>query len=190
MEERSAVVDARLDKVEAGEAAERVQLARLQDELANARQEIASLRQTSDCELAGLRQHMAGSDRTVEAITQQLDRQRVDFEAARNRETEVAPGVGLKVLDTNVRYQRFSGWIQILPEARFLWVNEHGIQQPVGFYRLQDGERVDLVVTRVARDSVVGYLLLPAMAKERVSAPVAALKAPAPASRQATRRGL
>ena len=171
MEERNAVVDARLDKVEAGQAAEHAQLARLQDELASARQEIAALRQMTDRELAGLNQHVTGSDHQVEKIAQQLERRRVDFEAARNRETEIAAGVALKVNDTDVRRQQFSGWVQILPEARFLWVNEHGIQQPVAFYRERDGEQFDLVVTRVAKDSVVGYLLVPNAAGGNTDSP-------------------
>jgi chaperonin cofactor prefoldin len=180
MDERGAVVDARINKIEAAQVEEQTKLARLQGELASAREEIASLRQTSDREFAGLGQRMSTSDRAVEALEQRLDRQKVNFEVARNHTVELTRGVALKVLDTDVRYQRFSGWIQLLPEARYLWVDEHGIQQPVVFYRQQDGERLDLVVTRVAGNSVVGYLVMPVAPRTQAGAPVARLNPPAP----------
>lgn len=183
MDERNAVEDDRLSKIEATQAADRVQLAQLQTELADTRQEIASLRQSSDREFASLNGHVEGSDRAVEALRHRLDRQKVDFEVAKNHDTELTPGVALKVTDTDVRYQRFNGWVQLLPEARYLWVNEHGIQQPLAFYRQPDNDRFDLVVTRVAGDSVVGYLLMPAP-NGKAGGPVANLGTPASATRK------
>lgn len=182
MDGRTAIVDARLDKIEVGQTAQHAQLARLQDELASARREIAALRQTTDGELAGLQQHVAGSDQQVEKVAQQLERRRVDFEAVRNTETEIVSGVALKVNDTDIRHQRFSGWIQILPEARFLWVSDQGIQQPVEFYRERDGSQYELVVTRVVPNSLVGYLLVPNAAGEDARSPRAQSGATALAS--------
>jgi len=180
MAERGAVVDARINKIEAAQVEEQTKLARLRGELASVREEIASLRQTSDREFASLGQRMGTSDRAVEALEPRLDRQKVNFEVARNYTVELTRGVALKVLDTDVRYQRFSGWIQLLPEARYLWVDEHGIHQPVVFYRQQDGERLDPVVTRVAGNSVVGYLVVPVAPRTQAAAPVARLNPPAP----------
>jgi hypothetical protein len=86
----------------------------------------------------------------------------------------------LKVTDTDVRHQQFSGWVQLLPESRFLWVNEHGIHQPVAFYRQRDNQPFDLVVTRVTGDSIVGYLLKPAGAAQSAGTPVARLESSPP----------
>ncbi len=160
-QERNATVDARLSKIEASQGADRAQLARLENELASTRQEIASLQQTTASNLSSVRQQVAGNDRTIRKISEQLETHRVDFEAARNREIPIAPDVALEIRRTDVRHQNWSGWIRIQPENRFLWVNEHSIQQPVTFYRLEDGAKFDLVATRVARKTVVGYLLMP-----------------------------
>ena len=184
LDERNAVEDERLNKLETAQASGHAQFTQLRTELSNAREEIASLRQSSDNQFAGLNRHIEGSDGAVAAIEHQLDRQKIDFEVAKNRDTELTPGVALKVTETNVRRQQFSGWIQLLPEARYLWVNEHGIQQPVAFYRQPDNQPFDLVVTRVAGESIVGYLLTPAGANQKAGGPVARLEASAPRARQ------
>ena len=184
MDERAAVADGRLDKLETEQASDRAQFAQLRKELSNAQQEIASLRQASDGEFANLHQHVEGSDRALETLGHRFDRQRIEFEVAKNRDTAITPGVALKVTNTDVRRQQFSGWVQLLPEARFLWVNEHGIQQPVAFYRQRDNQPFDLVVTRVAGESIVGYLLTPADANQKAGGPVARLEASGPRARQ------
>ena len=183
LDERAAVAEGRLDKLEVAQASNQAQFTQLRTELTNARQEIASLRQSSDSQFAGLNRHLEGSDGAVAALEHRLDRQKVDFEVAKNRDTALTPGVALKVTETNVRRQQFSGWIQLLPETRYLWVNEHGIQQPLAFYRQPDISRFDLVVTRVAGDSVVGYLLMPA-ANGKAGGPVAQLETSALRARQ------
>lgn len=173
IEERNVAVDARLAGMELENAKARRELTQLQQELASTRQEFASVRQETDQKIANLRVDIAGNDHATEAVAQRLERQRVDFEATRNRTTEVAPGIALNVADTDVSHQQFSGWIQILPEARFLWVNEHGIQRPVPFYRQKDGERFDVVATRVGRDFVVGYVLIGGAQSQNVETPMA-----------------
>ena len=160
IEKRNAVLDARLAGVESEGANTRRELTRLQRELTRTRQEIASVRHDAGRELTSLRADIVASDYTTKAVAGRLERERVDFEVPRNQTTEVVAGIGLKVTGTDVSRQQFSGWIQILPESRFLWVNAQSIQRPVPFYRLGDGERFDLVATRVSRDFVVGYLLI------------------------------
>ena len=162
MEERDALVDARLSQIDRGQSEGLARVARLEKELASTQQEISSLRQTTNHDLAGLNEQLGESDHKVDAVAHRLERQRVNFEVTRNHQLEITPFVALDVQDTDVRHQRFSGWVQVLPESRFLWVNEHGIQQPVTFYRGEDQTSFDLVVTRVASNSVVGYLMMPA----------------------------
>ncbi|MFB3922062.1 MAG: hypothetical protein ACE145_10085 [Terriglobia bacterium] len=175
MDERSAVVDERVNKLEAAQAANRAQFDQLRADLDGARQEIAALRQSSEGQFASLSQRAEGSDRAVASLEHRLDRQKVAFEAARNHHTQITPGVNLKVTDTDVSRQQFSGWIQLVSEGRFLWVNEQGVKRPVEFFRQSDIREFDVVITRVNRDSVVGYLLKPA-ADEKAGGPLARLK--------------
>jgi hypothetical protein len=67
----------------------------------------------------------------------------------------------LQVNRTNVGYQRFEGWVFLMPDRRTIWVHDQGVQRPVEFYSREDRRPRELVITRVTKYSVVGYLLLP-----------------------------
>jgi hypothetical protein len=49
-----------------------------------------------------------------------------------------------------------------MPDRRTLCVRELGVQQPLVFYHKGSDQPNELVITRVAKDAVIGYLLLPA----------------------------
>lgn len=68
------------------------------------------------------------------------------------------------------------GWVRLLPEGQTLWLGWRSIEQPVVFYRQKDTASCELVATRVAKHSVVGYLLLPADSSPQV--PLARTAAP------------
>lgn len=175
MDERSYVVDGRLARLESTQESARLRLAQLQEEVAKVRQELVAARQDMDRNLAGLQVQLTGSEREVGSLAQRFDQRRVEFEAAKRHTYELDPEISLRVTRTNVKFQRFDGRVSLLPEARTLWVSQQGVQQPVVFYRKRDGERCELVVTHVARNSVVGYLMLPAERSERNEKPVAKL---------------
>jgi hypothetical protein len=48
-----------------------------------------------------------------------------------------------------------------MPDRRTLWVRELGVQQPLVFYHKGSDQPNELVIPRVAKDAVIGYLLLP-----------------------------
>lgn len=161
MRVRDSLVDHRLNGLEAHQVSDREQLARLQEELGTTRQEIAAVRQDARAGLANLDAQTARNEQQVAEVARKLDYERVNFELAKARTYELARGISVHITRTDPSYQRYGAWVSLTPDGRTLWVERHGIEQPVVFYRQQDGERCELVVTRVARDSVVGYLLLP-----------------------------
>ena len=163
------IAHTRLTQLESKQDSDHTQLARLQEELGAARQELAAVRQDVTAlhqdtgqRLASLDSQTAGNARDISAVSRRLDHRRVDFEVVKDHTYELAQGISVQVLGTNVAYQRFGGWVSLVPEGRTLWVDQQGIQQPVVFYRQQDGERCELVVTRVGENSATGYLLLAA----------------------------
>lgn len=162
MESRNYIVDTRLNQLDTEQKAAQTKIAQLRQELADARQEIASLRDDTNGDLALLHQQVAGNNEQVNDLTQQVERRRVDFEVAKNQPSELSPNISMRLAATNVRYQRFSGWIYYLPDRRFLWVHDHGVQQPVVFYDRHEARRYEVVITSVQRDAAAGYLLLPA----------------------------
>jgi predicted nucleic acid-binding Zn-ribbon protein len=162
MESRNYIVDTRLNQLDTEQKGAQAKIAQLHQELADARQEIASLRQDTNGDLALLHQQVAGNNEQVNEFTQQVERRRVDFEVAKNQPSELSPNISIKLAAPNVRYQRFSGWLYYLPDRRFLWIHDHGVQQPVVFYDRHEAKRYEVVITSVQRDAAAGYLLLPA----------------------------
>jgi hypothetical protein len=159
IEARTSVLDARLRQVESDEAAQRSQLARVEGEL---RQEITSTRDETGRDLSGVHQQVESNAHNLDSLSRRLDRERVDFEVAKGRTTELVPGVSLQISGTNNRYQRFRGSLWLLQDRRTLWLHDESVHQPVRFYHKEGGEPYELIVTDVTKQhSVIGYLLVP-----------------------------
>lgn len=169
MDNRTQVLDTRLAQVESNQAEDKSRLAQVESQMQSEvaglrqdlRQEMAGNRDATNRDLAALHQQVDQGQSDVHALTQQITRQRVNFEANRNSTVEIAPGVSLTVLKTNVSYQRFEGYLSLTNEGRTLWLRNAGMRQAMSFYSDQADRPYDLVVTRVNRDGVVGYLLVP-----------------------------
>lgn len=50
----------------------------------------------------------------------------------------------------------------VLPDRRTIWLRGQSAQVPVVFYGYNDGQKRELVITNVTRNSATGFLLLPA----------------------------
>lgn len=167
LEERDQVFDARFNLLESGHEASR-------DRLAQLREEIGAVQRDTGHDLASLHQQVARGESNLAALEHQLERRRVDFELAKNRTTELARGISLRVTKTNVSHQRVKGWLWLMPDRRTLWVRELGIQQPLVFYHKHSEAPNELVITRVTKDAVIGYFLLSVRPEETASAGAAA----------------
>lgn len=178
MDRRSQAVDARLSSIESGQEAENLRLAKLQSELANAREQISSqsrqisvLQQETGRNMDQVGRHLARLDgenqqdrRNLDSVSAQVERKRIDFEASKNHLSELAPGVELEITHTDVANRRVDGWLWLLPDRRTVWVRRQSSQSPVVFYTKDDNRPRELVITHVTKNSVVGYLLGPARA--------------------------
>ena len=172
MDKQARMTDARLARVESDQAEQTARLAQVQDQLqkqAQLQTEVAGLRQEMDGQqnatgqnLANLRDQVNRSQNGLDTLAHELNRQRVDFEAAKHSTMTLAPGVSLTVIRTDVSYQRFAGYVSLTSEGRTLWLPNGGAQEAVDFYSKQANRPYDLVVTTVSKRGVVGYLLLPA----------------------------
>ena len=63
---------------------------------------------------------------------------------------------------TNTAYRRVNGWLWLMPDRRTVWIRGQNVQQPVIFYTQEDPRLRELVITHVTKNSVAGYVLLPA----------------------------
>lgn len=172
MDARTSPLDARLRQVESEEASQRAQMAQLET---NLKQEISSVREDTGRDLSGMRQDQETNARDVSALSQKLDRQRIDFEMAKGQTKQLAPGISLRIRGVNAGRERYHGTLSLLQDHRTIWLRDQSANQPVRFVPNRGGEAYELVVTDISKKAVAGYLLAPmATAKSDSSAAAAA----------------
>lgn len=157
-QERIAGLQRELDRV-------RADVSRQSEELAAARSEMNGAKASTEQQLADLQQGERRNRSDVDQITNSLAVQNVRFEASKGHMQELAPGISLKLTGTDVADRRVNGWMWVMPDRRTIRLRGQGVQQPVIFYGLEDGKKRELVITQVAKNSVVGYLILPKAAQ-------------------------
>jgi hypothetical protein len=171
---RTAVLNAQIAEMASRQQAEHTHVAQLERQLANTRQELASLRESHTNELASLQQQQISNQRAIASLDNVLSTDQVDFEAQKNHDEEIVPGISLHLTGTDIALQRFGGWIWLAGNRRRIWVRRQAIEIPLVFYPVPGGEAYELVVTRVQQKEVAGYLLAPSNAKDQ-QASVAAI---------------
>ncbi len=78
------------------------------------------------------------------------------FFITRRHSKQLAPGISIGVDDTDSATGQVRGWLWIMPDRRTVWLRDQPTQEPVVFY--QNGERHELMITRVTGTSIEGYL--------------------------------
>jgi chaperonin cofactor prefoldin len=158
LDARTSPLDARLRQVESQEADQRAQLAQVQ---ASLKQEIATAQQETGRNISGIREQEETNARDVSALSQKLERDRIDFELAKGQSKELAPGIELRIRGMNPAYQRYHGAIWLLQDRRTVWLKDQSVHEPVRFFHKDGTGPYELVVTDVNKKAVVGYLLVP-----------------------------
>jgi len=178
-------VQARMTRLESSNSEANTQVAELRRELGQVRgemtqqeNELRAVRRDMrndavTLQLANLKSSEERDRKDVNSIIDSLDLRRVAFEARKNQNLELAPGVSLEVTGTDIAHRRVNGWMWLMPDRRTLWLRGQNAQEPVIFYGYQDGKKRELVITNVSKNDVTGYLLLP---KEGKSTQVATLQ--------------
>ena len=158
MNARTSTLDARLRQVETEQAAQSAQMAKVE---ANLKQDISAVREENGRDLSGVLQQGETNARDLSAISQKLDRERIDFELAKGQTKELVPGISLRIRGMNPAYQRYHGALWLLQDHRTVWLRDQSVHEPVRFFHKDGGEPYELVVTDVTKKAVVGYLLAP-----------------------------
>jgi hypothetical protein len=175
------VTEAKIARLESSSEADRANVEKLQTELANLREQTAGQLQAvhaemdraganRDQQLVSLNEQVGRESRDVEGLNKKLAVKRVDFEVTRNHGQQLTGEVSLSVTGTDVSHRRVTGWMWVMPDRRTIWLRGQSAQEPVVFYGTQDGKRRELVITNVAKNSVSGYLILPADGSSNLSA--------------------
>ena len=158
MDSRTSPLEARISQLETEQTEQRSQMAQVESAL---KQDIATARAESGRDLMSVREQEETNARGVSALSERLDRRRVDFELAKGQAKELIPGVSLKIRSVNQGRQNYRGSLQLLQGQRTVWLRDQSVQAPVRFFSTTGGGPYELVVTNVTTKDVSGYLLTP-----------------------------
>ena len=142
----------------------RAEVGHQSEELAATRGQLNNDVATANQQFSSLREDQQRNRRDVDSIAANLAVERIDFEASKGHSRQLAPGVSLGLTNTDIRHRRVNGWMWIMPDRRTIWLRDQSAMEPVVFYGLADGKKRELVITQVTKNSIAGYLLLPANA--------------------------
>lgn len=140
----------------------RTEVGRQSEELAATRGQVNNAAAAANQQFSTLREDQQRNRHDVDSIAANLAVERVDFEASKGHSRQLTPGVSLGLTNTDIQYRRVSGWMWIMPDRRTIWLRNQSAMEPVVFYGLADGKKRELVITQVTKNSIAGYLLLPA----------------------------
>jgi len=165
LDQRTAALKAQINEVESRQRADQIHMAKLDEEMAGQHQQLASVRESSSRQIASLQQQQVSTQGEVASINDALSTDQVDFEAEKNQDTEIVPGVSLHLTGTNISHQRYAAWVWLAGSRRRIWVRSQTVAAPLVFYPKDGGKAYELVVTRVNPRDVVGYMLVPSDSK-------------------------
>ncbi len=78
------------------------------------------------------------------------------FFLSKQHSHQLAPGISIGVDEIDADTRQVKGWLWVMPDRRTIWLKNQPAGEPVVFY--QNGERRELMVTRVSDTSITGYL--------------------------------
>jgi sortase A len=84
---------------------------------------------------------------------------RVPFEVAMNHSRQLTPGISIGLTGADATRKTVDGWMWVMPERRTIWLHGQSARQPIVIYGA-DGERREVVIDSVTRNSMRGYLVL------------------------------
>ena len=165
--QRTADLNLQIADIASREHLELARIAELEKELASARQELALARASSTQELAAIHEQQVSNQQEINSLNDALSTSQINFLAEKNHDTQDAQGISLHLTGTDQTHQRFRGWIWIEGSRNRIWVRNHPSSLPVVFFPKADATAYKLVVTKVNREDVSGYLLVPGNANTR-----------------------
>ena len=80
-----------------------------------------------------------------------------NFSLTKRHSRQLAPGISIGIDETDADSQVVKGWLWVMPDRHTIWLKDQPAHEPLVFS--QNGERRELMITRVTDSSVTGYLL-------------------------------
>jgi chromosome segregation ATPase len=154
----------RVSQLESQIAGLKRELAAMHEEATAAAGKISQLQtdhQNRVNDVSRIDQKMASHQTTLDSLSNQVNRKRVEFHLTNNKTTEIAPGIFLGIRDASIGKQEVDGTLQLAAKSRMFKIRGLGIQKPMPIYASGETRAMELVFTEVAKGRVSGYILLP-----------------------------
>lgn len=165
LDQRTAALKSQINEVASRQRADQIHMAKLDEKMASQHQELASARESSSQQIASLQQQQLSAQGQIASINDALSTDEVNFEAEKNQDTEIVPGVSLHLTGTDISHQRYAAWVWLAGSRHRIWVRQQTVETPLVFYPKAGEEAYELVVTRVNPGDVAGYMLVPSDSK-------------------------
>jgi hypothetical protein len=176
MDSRTSPLEARISQLETEQTQQRSQMAQVESALKQDTQDLATAKVESGRDLLSMREQEENNARGVSALSERLDRRRVDFEVPKGQSKELIPGVSLQIRSVNQGRQNYRGSLQLLTGQRTVRLRDQSVQAPVRFFNTTGGGPYELVVTNVTKKDVAGYLLAPVIANSTATSGAAVVQ--------------
>jgi hypothetical protein len=161
LNQQTSVFKAQVSQLLNERTAERVRLTQVEEELAQARNDLETTRADYTRRVEALREQQGEEHRELAKLSGSLPTRKNSFDIQKNQKAEVTPGVSLQLTKIDVRRQRFDGWIESSPGSQKIWIQNQGVRSPVVFYPGEHGRPFVIVLTSLDQKGAVGYLLMP-----------------------------
>jgi hypothetical protein len=161
LNEQTSVFKAQVSQLVSERTADRVRLTQVEDELAQARNDLETTRADYTHQVEALRKQQGEELRELAALSSSLPTRQMTFDIRKNQKAEVTPGVSFQLTNIDVRRQRFDGWIESSPGSQRISIQKQGVWSPVVFYPGEHGKPLVIVVTSLDQKGAVGHLLMP-----------------------------
>lgn len=95
----------------------------------------------------------------IATLRRHTERDRINFNLAKSKEMQRVADIQLRLRDTDVKRNKFS--IEILADDKKFVKKERQVAEPVMFYMGDSAQPYELVITKIDKDAVSGYLARP-----------------------------
>jgi hypothetical protein len=171
-------IQSRLSGVESNQREASEHVAQLEEQITGLKRELASMREDSSLSaerlkklqedqqaqtsaMSGLDQRMTSSQSTIQSLSVQVERRRVEFEVQNRKAEQIVPGIFLTIKRVDLGKHEVDATLEVAADSRVLTIRGQGIQNPAVFYTSTDSRPIELVFTEVAKNKVTGYVLMP-----------------------------
>lgn len=121
--------------------------------------ETASLLEQTTDDVSEISGQVSDNRTQIASLRRMTERDRVRFQLTRSKQMQRVADIQLRLRDTDTKRNKFT--IEILADDKKFVKKDRQVAEPVMFYMGETAQPYELVITRMDKDSVSGYLARP-----------------------------